>query len=71
VLVDEYQDLNKAEQGVVDLFCDAANLCIVGDDDQSLYSFKFAHPVGIRELQRSSATTPCASVCGRSSVTAR
>jgi DNA helicase II / ATP-dependent DNA helicase PcrA len=50
VLVDEYQDLNKAEQGVVDLLCDAANLCIVGDDDQSLYSFKFAHPVGIREF---------------------
>ncbi|HZC80474.1 MAG TPA: ATP-dependent helicase, partial [Nitrospiraceae bacterium] len=50
VLVDEYQDLNKAEQGVVDLFCDAANLCIVGDDDQSLYSFKFAHPAAIREF---------------------
>ena len=50
VLVDEYQDLNKAEQGVVDLCCDAANLCIVGDDDQSLYSFKFAHPAGIREF---------------------
>jgi DNA helicase II / ATP-dependent DNA helicase PcrA len=50
VLVDEYQDLNKAEQGVVDLLCDAANLCIVGDDDQSLYSFKFAHPAGIREF---------------------
>src|SRR5215831_17169120 len=50
VLVDEHQDLNKAEQGVVDLLCDAANLCIVGDDDQSLYSFKFAHPAGIREF---------------------
>jgi len=50
VLVDEYQDLNKAEQGVVDLLCDSANLCIVGDDDQSLYSFKFAHPAGIREF---------------------
>ena len=50
VLVDEYQDLNKAEQGVVDLLCDAANLCIVGDDDQSLYSFKFSHPAGIREF---------------------
>ena len=50
VLVDEYQDLNKAEQGVVDLVCDVANLCIVGDDDQSLYRFKFAHPAGIREF---------------------
>jgi DNA helicase II / ATP-dependent DNA helicase PcrA len=57
VLVDEYQDLNKAEQGVVDLFCDAANLCIVGDDDQSLYSFKFAHPAGIREFPTSHRPT--------------
>ncbi len=48
VLVDEYQDLNKAEQAVVDLLCTTAALCIVGDDDQSLYSFKYAHPEGIR-----------------------
>lgn len=47
VLVDEYQDLNKAEQGVIDLLCTTAALCIVGDDDQSLYSFKHAHPEGI------------------------
>jgi superfamily I DNA/RNA helicase len=50
VLVDEYQDLNKAEQGVIDFLCTTADLCIVGDDDQSLYSFKFAHPAGIREF---------------------
>ena len=48
VLVDEYQDLNRAEQAVVDLLSAAGHLCIVGDDDQSLYSFKFAHPAGIR-----------------------
>jgi superfamily I DNA/RNA helicase len=48
VLVDEYQDLNKAEQAVVDLLCATASLCVVGDDDQSLYSFKHAHPEGIR-----------------------
>lgn len=44
VLVDEYQDLNKAEQAVVDLLSANAALCVVGDDDQSLYSFKHAHP---------------------------
>lgn len=48
ILVDEYQDLNRAEQAVVDLLKGDAHLCIVGDDDQSLYSFKFAHPAGIR-----------------------
>ena len=57
VLVDEYQDLNKAEQGVIDLLCNAANLCIVGDDDQSLYSFKFAHPAGIREFSNTHEVT--------------
>lgn len=49
ILVDEFQDLNKAEQGVVRLMSDAADVCIVGDDDQSIYSFKHAHPDGIRD----------------------
>jgi len=49
ILVDEYQDLNRAEQGVIDLLSDAADVCIVGDDDQSIYSFKHAHPAGIRD----------------------
>ncbi|NDV88329.1 UvrD-helicase domain-containing protein [Aurantimonas aggregata] len=49
ILVDEYQDLNRAEQGVVELLSGAAEVCIVGDDDQSIYSFKHAHPDGIRE----------------------
>jgi DNA helicase II / ATP-dependent DNA helicase PcrA len=49
ILVDEYQDLNKAEQGVLELLAANAHLCIVGDDDQSVYSFKHAHPDGIRQ----------------------
>lgn len=49
ILVDEYQDLNRAEQSVIELLSDAADVCIVGDDDQSIYSFKHAHPDGIRE----------------------
>ena len=49
ILVDEYQDLNKAEQSVIELLSDHAEVCIVGDDDQSIYSFKHAHPEGIRE----------------------
>ncbi len=48
ILVDEYQDLNKAEQGVIDFLSEQAEVCIVGDDDQSIYSFKHAHPEGIR-----------------------
>ncbi len=49
VLVDEYQDLNKAEQSVISFLSDQAAICIVGDDDQSIYSFKHAHPEGILE----------------------
>jgi DNA helicase-2/ATP-dependent DNA helicase PcrA len=49
LLVDEYQDLNKAEQTAIAYLGDTAEICIVGDDDQSIYSFKCAHPDGIRE----------------------
>ena len=49
VLVDEYQDLNRAEQGIIDYLGPESESCIVGDDDQSIYSFKHAHPSGIRE----------------------
>ena len=50
VLVDEYQDLNKAEQAVVELLSTECNLAVIGDDDQSIYSFKYAHPDGIRDF---------------------
>ena len=49
LLVDEFQDLNKAEQTAIAYLGAAAEVCIVGDDDQSIYSFKNAHPEGIRE----------------------
>jgi len=50
VLVDEYQDLNKAEQALIDLLAEKASLTVAGDDDQSIYRFKFAHPGGIIEF---------------------
>lgn len=49
LLIDEYQDLNKAEQTAIEYLGASADVCIVGDDDQSIYSFKRAHPDGIRE----------------------
>lgn len=49
ILVDEFPDLNKAEQRVIEMLGEQHSLCIVGDDDQSIYSFKHAHPEGIRE----------------------
>jgi superfamily I DNA/RNA helicase len=50
VLVDEYQDLNKAEQEVASQLASAGHLAIVGDDDQSIYTFKNAHRLGIIEF---------------------
>lgn len=49
ILVDEYQDLNKAEQAIIELLSGVADVSIVGDDDQSIYGFKHAHPDGIRD----------------------
>ena len=48
ILIDEYQDLNRAEQEVLHLLAGRADVCVVGDDDQSIYSFKHAHPDGVR-----------------------
>jgi len=48
VLVDEYQDLNRAEQSLIDLLAGNRSLTVVGDEDQSIYeAFRFAHPEGI------------------------
>lgn len=49
ILVDEFQDLNRVEQEIIVMLSDNADVCIVGDDDQSIYSFKFAHPEGIQD----------------------
>lgn len=48
-MVDEYQDLNRLEQEFIDAIAKVSKLLVVvGDPDQSIYSFKFAHPDGIR-----------------------
>ncbi len=48
VLVDEYQDLNKADQSLVKLLAGSSALLVIGDDNQSIYSFRHANPDGIR-----------------------
>jgi DNA helicase-2/ATP-dependent DNA helicase PcrA len=48
VLIDEYQDLNQADQRFVKLLLNGrTNLLAVGDNDQSIYSWRYAEPEGI------------------------
>lgn len=68
VIVDEYQDLNRLEQDLLDVLTERpeAFLCTAGDDDQSIYSMKYANPDGILKfidqpgVERHTLTT-----CGR------
>ncbi len=50
IVVDEYQDLNKCEQELLDVLGDGKSLAVVGDVDQSIYSFRYAHPDGILDF---------------------
>ena len=50
IIVDEYQDLNRAEQELIDILSVERHLSIVGDVDQSIYRFRHAHPEGIYDF---------------------
>ena len=51
ILIDEYQDLNPCDLAIVKEFADrGAELYVVGDDDQSIYGFRYANPRGIRDF---------------------
>ncbi|MDD9872590.1 MAG: ATP-dependent helicase [Deltaproteobacteria bacterium] len=50
-LVDEYQDLNRCDLEVIrQIALRGAELFVAGDDDQSIYGFRKAHPEGIRRF---------------------
>ena len=53
VLVDEYQDTNFAQQAIVLLLTkEHGSVCVVGDDAQSIYSFRGANIDNILDFQK-------------------
>lgn len=51
LIVDEYQDLNACDLEVLHLIADrGCSIIAAGDDDQSIYSFRYAAPEGIRRF---------------------
>ena len=51
VIIDEYQDLNRAEQDLLQILAEAGSIELVGDEDQSIYSFRHANPEGISDYR--------------------
>ena len=53
VMIDEYQDTNKVQYEFIKLICGKyKNLCVVGDDDQSIYKFRGATIENIMNFEK-------------------
>ncbi|MDP7196339.1 MAG: UvrD-helicase domain-containing protein, partial [SAR202 cluster bacterium] len=53
ILVDEYQDINKVQQSWIEyLYQINKNICCVGDDDQSIYSWRGADITNLLNFEK-------------------
>src|ERR1035437_775653 len=51
LIVDEYQDLNQCDLAIIEhLRNSGTKIFCAGDDDQSIYGFRYAYPEGIRNF---------------------
>jgi len=53
IMVDEYQDTNKAQYELIKLLVDEReNICVVGDDDQCIYAWRGADVTNILDFEK-------------------
>jgi DNA helicase-2/ATP-dependent DNA helicase PcrA len=53
VMIDEYQDTNELQLKLLQKLCTShKNICVVGDDDQSIYGWRGAHIRNIMEFDQ-------------------
>ncbi|BCD68573.1 ATP-dependent helicase [Nitratiruptor sp. YY09-18] len=58
IMIDEYQDTNELQNLLVKKLCTAHNnICVVGDDDQSIYGWRGANVKNILEFPNEFANT--------------
>ncbi len=63
LMIDEYQDTNAIQEKIVLALAAPANrICVVGDDDQSLYRFRGATVQNILEFQKNFGPGECSKV---------
>ncbi|HPC96136.1 MAG TPA: helicase-exonuclease AddAB subunit AddA [Sedimentisphaerales bacterium] len=61
IFVDEYQDINPLQQGILDALSSGDNIFVVGDVKQSIYAFRGAEPtIFLRRLEASSPSANAA-----------
>ena len=58
LIVDEYQDVNPIQEELINHFYKmGSNICVVGDDDQTIYQFRGSDAKGILDFEKKYSTS--------------